>query len=214
VAALIAVMALVVSASAGARAENLPYRISDSFNGTSLNSAMWFTDVFQGAGTTEVVHDGSLWLTASSAASTGFHDGILSRCQAVGDFDAQIRFRLSTWPAGDNVTLAVNAPPLGITSVISAVGGDVYTLYVPPSGYIQIPASVRSGELRLSRQGDLTSAYVRSGHAGNWQQIGQFSGPTSPTYVGVAMWSISDFGGQPVTVQVESFKLDAAGLSC
>jgi hypothetical protein len=190
-----------------------PYQISDSFNGTSLNPAVFGTDQ-QSDGTTQGVQDGSLRLTASSAASSGFHDGILTRCQAVGDFDAQIRFTLSTWPAGDNVTLAVNAPPLGNTFVASAVGGDVYGLFVSPSGFITIPASVRSGELRLSRRGDLTSAYVRSGHGWWWHQIAQFSGSTGPTWVGVAIWNISDFGGQPVSVKVDSFKLDAAALSC
>lgn len=191
----------------------LPYRISDSFDGTSLNAAVWFTDI-QSDGTSQGVQDGSLRLTASNAASSGFHDGILTRCQAVGDFDAQIRFTLSTWPADDNVSLAVNAPNLGNTFVQSAVGGDVFGLFVQPSGFITIPASVRSGELRLSRRGDLTSAYVRSGRAGRWHQIAQFSGSTSGTWVGVAIWNISDFGGEPVSVQIDSFKLDAAALSC
>jgi hypothetical protein len=193
----------------------LPYQISDSFNGTTLNSAVWFIDSFQNAGTSQVVQGGSLHLTAY-AASPGFHDGILARCQAVGDFDAQMHFTLSTWPAGDNVTLALNAPPLGNTFVESAVGGDVYGLFVQqPLGYITIPRlPVRSGELRLSRRGDLTSAYFRSGYAGIWHQIDQFSGSTSATFVGVAIWAFSDFGGQPVSVQVDSFKLDAAGLSC
>lgn len=147
---------------------------------------------------------------------SGFHDGILATCQAVGDFDAEIHFTLSNWPAGDNVTLAVNAPPLGNTFVESAVGGDVYGMIVQPTpGYITIPRlPTRSGELLLSRRGDLTSAYFRAGYAGMWNQIAQFSGSTAPTFVGVAIWNISDFGGQPVSVQVESFKLAAAGLSC
>jgi hypothetical protein len=191
----------------------LPYRIRDSFNGASLNPAVWFTDQ-QSAGTTQGVQDGSLRLAASSAASSGFHDGILTRCQAVGDFDARIRFTLSSWPAGDNVTLAVNAPPLGNTFVENAAGGDVYGLFVAPSGFITIPTSVQGGVLRLSRRGDLTSAYILSGRGGQWNQIARFSGSTNPTYVGVALWNISDFGGKPVSVQVESFKLDAAGLSC
>ena len=237
-AALIAVVSVVVSAApAGAFAgSQLPYQIRDRFAGASLNPAVWFTDM-QSAGTSQVVQRGSLRLTASSAASSGFHDGILARCQAVGDFDAQIHFTLSTWPVGDNVTLAVNAPALGNTFVESAVGGDVDGLFVQPSGFITIPRlPERSGELRLSRRGDLTSAYFRagatrgtgnsdhasrrgswrwrSGYARIWHQIAQFTGSSSPTFVGVAIWNISDFGGQPVSVQVDSFKLDAAGLSC
>jgi len=212
-AALIAVMAVVVSGASAARAESLPYRISDSFDGTGVNASVWFTDE-QSDGTTQGVRNGSLQLTASSAAASGFHDGILAKCQAIGDFDAQIRFTLSNWPAGDNVTLALNAPPIGNAFLLSAPGGDVSGLYVQPSDYVTIPTSVRSGELRMSRRGDVTSAYIRSGFLGLWQQIAQYSGSTSPSYVGVAIWNISDFGGQPTSVQIESFKLAAAGLSC
>lgn len=191
-----------------------PYRIADSFDGTSLNGNVWFTDI-QSAGTTQTVQNGALQLAASSTASSGFHDGILTRCLALGDFDAQIRFTLSAWPAGDDVSLAVNAPYLGNTWVDSAAGGDVYGLYVQPSGFITIPRlPTRSGDLRLSRRADLTSAYFRPGPAGPWQPIGQFSGSTSGTWVGVAIWNISSFGGQPVSVRVESFELDAAALSC
>lgn len=217
---LVAGAAVLPTASSGARAGDsqtgpqLPYRITDSFNGTSLNGAVWVTDQ-QSDGTTQGVQDGSLQLTASNAASSGFHDGILTRCQAQGDFDAQIGFTLSTWPAGDNVSLAVNAPNLGNTFVENAVGGDVSGLFVQPSGFITIPRlPVRSGELLLSRRGDLTSAYLRPGPAGPWRQIGQFSGSTSGTWVGVAIWNISNFGGQPVSVRVNSFELDAAALSC
>ena len=191
----------------------LPYRINDSFDGTSLNGAVWFTDQ-QSDGTSQDVQDGSLRLAASNAASSGFHDGILTRCQAQGDFDAKIRFTLSTWAAGDDVSLAVNAPNLGNTFVQNAVGGDVYGLFVQPSGFITIPSFVRSGELRLSRRGDLTSAYYRSGHGREWHQIAQFRGSTSGTWVGVAIWNISGFGRQPVSVQIDSFRLAAAGLSC
>ena len=62
----------------------LPYQISDSFNGTSLNSNLWFTDE-QSAGTTQGVEGGALQLTASADAASGFHDGILTHCQAVGE---------------------------------------------------------------------------------------------------------------------------------
>lgn len=210
-------VSLVASAAAlpaASSAAGLPLQISDSFNGTSLNSAVWFPDT-QFAGTTQGVQDGSLRLTVSSAPASGFHDGITTICQAVGDFVAQIRFTLSTWPAGDNVSLAVNTN-IGNTFVDSEVGGDVSGLYILGSGaYVQIPVSVRSGELRLSRRGDLISAYVRSGLVGKWQQSGQFVGSTSATFVDVAMWNTSGpFGGQPVSVQVESFKLYAAALSC
>ena len=195
----------------------LPYVISDNFAGTDVDSALWYVD--QGpynTGTTVGVQNGSLRLTATSAASSGFHDGITTRCQAVGDFDAQIAFTLSNWPADDNVSLAVNAN-LGNTFVENQVGGDVYGLFVPqPVGfqYITIPASVHTGALMLSRRGNLISAYVRSGPAGKWNQIAAFLGPMSPTFVDVAIWNVSDFGGQPVSVQVNSFKLAAAGLAC
>lgn len=196
----------------------LPYRIRDSFNGTSVNPAVWVTDE-QTFGTSRGVQDGSLRLSASSAAGSGFHDGILTRCKVVGDFDARIRFTLSVWPTNDNVSLAVNAYPLGNTFVASAVGGNALGIYVPPgnaarTGHITMPASAHGGLLRLSRRGNLVSAYFRSGPTGSWNRLGQLIGSTSPTFVGVAIWNVSDFGGQTASVQVESFKLDAAGLSC
>ena len=192
----------------------LPYQISDSFNGTSLNSNLWFTDE-QSAGTTQGVEGRALQLTASADAASGFHDGILTHCQAVGDFVAEIRFTLLAWPAGDNVSLAVNAPNLANTDVDSVVGGDVFDLFVAPSEGISIPASVHSGELLLSRRGGVFNAYVRSGSPGRWQLIGRLSGSTGNVWVGVAIWNASGpFGAQPVSVQVQSFKLDAQGLSC
>lgn len=196
----------------------LPYRIRDSFNGTSVNPAVWYTDPGQNSGTTVGVQGGSLQLSASATASSGFHDGISTHCQAVGDFDARIRFTLSTWPANDNVSLAVNSIP-GNTFVENQVGGDVYGLFVKPSptptgfSYITVPTSIRSGLLWLSRRGDLISAYVRSAK-GSWSQIAKFTGSTSPTFIDVAIWNVSGFGGQPATAAVQSFKLDAAGLSC
>jgi hypothetical protein len=220
-AALLAASAAVLpSASTGATRDvqsglPLPFSIADSFNGKSLDQTVWVTDQ-QSEGTTQGVQGRSLLLTASEAAASGFHDGILTRCQAQGDFDAQIHFTLLAWPDGDNVSLAVNAPNLGNTFVENAVGGDVDGLFVQPSAFITIPASVRIGDLRLSRRGDQTSAYLRSGPAAaaQWQQIAQFSGSTSDTWVGVAIWNISDFGGRPVSVRIDSFELDAAGLSC
>jgi DNA-binding SARP family transcriptional activator len=186
---------------------------TDDFLGSSLNGSEWFTDQ-QSTGTSQGVQGGGLLLTASNAASSGFHDGILTHCRAQGDFDARVNFKLLNWPAGNNVSFAVNAPNLGNAFVEDAVGGDRYGLFVQPSAFVTIPASVVSGDLRVSRRGNITSAYVRPASATRWQQIAGFHGSTSDTWVGVAIWNISDFGGQPVSVQINSFELHAVGLSC
>ncbi len=179
----------------------LPYRIRDSFNGTSANPAVWSTDQGPNAGTSEGVRGGSLWLTASSAASSGFHEGISTRCRAIGDFDARIRFTLSTWPAGDNVSLAVNAYPLGNTFLQSTAAGNVFGLYLLRGSEVggrnvTLPASARGGLLWMSRRGALTSAYFRTGTTGNWNQIGQLNGSTVPMSVDVAIWNVPRFGAQ------------------
>jgi hypothetical protein len=210
----------------GPTVEQLPFRIRDTFNGTSANPMVWFTDQGQeNAGTTVGVGGGSLWLTASSSASSGFHDGITTRCRAMGDFDARIRFTLSSWPAGDNVSLAVNAYPLGNTFLKSSTAGNAFGLYLlngsaVGGGNVWLPASAHGGLLWMSRRGAITSSYFRTGTTGNWNEIGQWKGSTVPVSVDVAIWNVGfgsqpfPFGGQPVSVQVESFKLDAAGLSC
>jgi hypothetical protein len=191
----------------------LPFQLSDSFSGTSLNSSLWYSGVVP-AGTTQGVQDGALQLTASADAASGFNDTIVTDCQAVGDFVAEIHFTLSTWPAGDNVTLALGAPPLGVATVSSSPGGDTYGLFVGSEG-VTIPASVSSGELLLSRRGGLASAYARSVPGGRWQLIGRLNAPTSNVWVGPGIYNVYyAFGGQPVSVQVESFKHDAAGRNC
>src|SRR5262249_44002104 len=133
VVSLLGSAAVLPAASSGAPATGshtgpqLADRIAHNLDGRSLNGEVLVTDQ-QRDGPSQDVLNGALRLTASSAASSGFHDGILTRCQARGDFDARIRFALPTWPADDNVSLAVNAPNLGNAFVEDAVGGDVYGL--------------------------------------------------------------------------------------
>jgi hypothetical protein len=124
---------------------------------------------------------------------------------------------LSTWPAGDNVTVAL-VGLVGNTFVNSQSTGDVWGLFVPQTtgtgyGYTQFPAFVTSGSLRMIRRGDEISSYFRTDHSRTWQRIGEFAGTTAPSYLGVAIWNSSGpFGGQPVSVAIHSFKLEAAGL--
>lgn len=215
-AALTAVIAVAVVAPSGAGAQNLPVHVFDTFNGTSLNPAKWYLGT-PNPGTTVSVHDGSLWLGASSNATSGFNIGPLLDCQVVGDFDAQIAFTLSTWPADSNVTLALSAPPLGQTFLISTSTGDDWGLFAPiGTGYgfttFPVSAPVQSGSLRLIRQGAETSGYYRTGPSPTWHRIGTLTASTAPAYVGAAIWNVgTPFGGQPVSVAIHSFNLQAAG---
>jgi hypothetical protein len=121
---------------------------------------------------------------------------------------------LNQWPANDGVSLALNAPPLGNTWINSAPGGEIYGLFVAPSGFTTIPTAASSGELRLVRRGDVTTGYERSTGSG-WTMIGSFAGSTDDTYVGVAIWNTGEpFGGQPVSVRVTAFHLYAQQLVC
>jgi hypothetical protein len=198
------------AASAGVEPPN---NIDDSFNGGTIDSSTWSTDIMS-PGTTAAVKDGALVLSASSAAGDEFHDGILANCQARGDFVARASFVLTQWPANDGVSFALNAPPLGNTFTNSATGGEIYGLFVAPSGFTTIPTDASSGELRLVRRGDVTTGYERSNGSG-WITIGSFAGSTDDTFVGVAIWNTGvPFGGQPVSVRVTAFHLYAQELVC
>jgi hypothetical protein len=211
---LVRLVALSTAVAAPASASTrLPYRIDDSFTGHTLDGSTWVTDS-QSPGTTQVVDHGSLQLTATSAAAAGLHDGILTLCQAQGDFDARVSFTLPVWPADDGVSVALNAPNLGNAFIQDAVGGDTYGLFVHPTGLTTRATHDTGGGLRLTRTGDMTSAYKRVSSSSQWTRIAHFSGPTTDTWAGVAIWNIEGFGGLPVTARTDSFHLRAAGLSC
>jgi hypothetical protein len=202
------VLALAPTASA-----SLPLRVNDSFVGHALNGSTWVTDG-QSPGTTQVVNHGSLQLTATSAAAAGFHDGILTRCQAQGDFDARMTFTLPVWPADDAVSLALNAPNLGNTFIEDAPGGDRYGLFVQPTSITTLPTTDTQGQLRLTRNGNVTSAYKRTSGSLPWTLIARFTGQTSDTWLGVAIFNEQGFGGLPVKAKINSFQLRAVGFSC
>ena len=141
----------------------------------------------------------------------------MTLCQAVGDFVAEIRFTLSTWPAGDNVGLALTAPNLGNTFVDSEVGGDTYGLFITAGRGADPHLGAAAASCVLSRRGSLASAYARSGLAGSWQQIGRLNASTS-SHLGrhgdLEHPRSRRSGASRSRLQVESFKLDAEGLSC
>ena len=217
-AAFAVVTVVALSISSGASAASLPIHLFDSFNGTSLNPATWNLGT-PTPGATVSVHDGSLWLSASSTSPPSFNTAVVlgAGCQVVGDYDAEIEFTLSSWPADSDLTLALSGD--GHTFLTSEPEGNFWGLYDLATNalgynYTQIPAYVHSGALRLTRRNDRITSYFRTDRSATWQRIAQFTGDTAPAWMSMNLWTgVSPFGGQPVSVAIHSFKLEAAGLA-
>ena len=196
-----------------------PHRIDEMFRGTSIDySNVWawwgtnqpgFADFAQGGGV--------LTVNVSAGAQNDFNVGSQTRCLAHGDFDAQVGFNLVTWPAQNGVWVAlmVGGTPFNVYRVSwQFQQSEAYGAYLPPAG-TTLPATGTSGTLRLTRQGDIFTAYYLSGRS--WVPIISGTGPTGDVPLTLAVFNISGaatFAGLPVTVAFDNFHVFADRIVC
>jgi len=157
-----------------------PHRIDEMFRDTSIDySHVWawwgtnqpaFVDFAQGGGV--------LTVNVAAGAQPDFNVSGQTRCLAHGDFDAQVGFNLVTWPAQNGVwvSLMVGGTPFNVYRVSwQFEPSEAYGAYLPPVG-TTVSATGTTGTLRLTREGDIFTAYYRSGDS--WVPIISGTGPT------------------------------------
>jgi len=91
---------------------------------------------------------------------------------------------------------------------------EAYGGYLPPAG-TSLPASDRSGTLRLTRRGELITAYYLAGR--DWIPIVSGTGPTEDVPFSLAVFNLSNvatFAAQPVTVSFDNFRVVADAVTC
>lgn len=135
--------------------------------------------------------------------------------QLVGDFDVQVDFNLSAWPANNGVGAGIVSPLFDVRRVANngqtqetyALGEETYALGVPGIGITNIPTSDMFGKLRLKRIGSTVQGFYWGNNA--WQPIGSYTDATlaadTAVYIGV-------YGGgftvqPPLTVAFDNFKI-------
>jgi hypothetical protein len=196
-----------------------PVSINDSFNGTSIDYtkvwAFWgpnqpgLVDFAQGGGTLNV--------NVSAGAQPDFNVSGTTRCAAHGNFDARVNFNLPIWPPQNGVwvSLVVAGTPYNVYRVSWQFDpSKAYGAYLPPVG-TSVAATGTSGTLRLTRRGDLFTAYYLDG--GSWIPIISGTGPTDDVPLALAVFNISGaatFAGLPVSVAFDNFHVVANRVVC
>jgi hypothetical protein len=220
--AFIGVVAILVAAftlPAVARAGVVtPVSISDRFGGTSIDPNVWafwgtnqpgLVDFAQGGGTLNV--------NVSAGAQPDFNVGGQTRCAAHGDFDARVGFNLVNWPAQNGVwvSLMVAGTPFNLYRVSWQFDpSESYGAYLPPVA-MTLPATGTTGTLRLTRRGDIFTAYYLDGRS--WIPIISGTGPTDDVPLTLAVFNISQaatFAGLPVSVAFDNFHVVADRIVC
>jgi hypothetical protein len=195
-----------------------PNRIDDSFRGTSIDSNVWASWGTNQPGSIDFSEGGgTLNVNVSAGAQPDFNVGGQTRCEAHGDFDARVGFDLVTWPpqSGVWVSLMVAGTPFNVYRVSwQFQPTEQYGAFLPPAG-TTLPATGTAGTLRLTRQGDILTAYYLSGRS--WIPIISGVGPTGDVPLTVAVFNISGaatFAGQPVSVAFDNFRVVADRIVC
>jgi hypothetical protein len=196
-----------------------PHRIDETFLGSSIDYsnvwAWWGTN--QTGPVSFAQGGGVLTLNVSGAAQPDFNVSGETRCLAHGDFDAQVDFNLVAWPPqnGVSVSLMVGGTPYNVYRVSwQFPQTEAYGAFLPPVG-TTLPATGTTGTLRLTRQGDIVTAYYLSGL--RWVPIISGTGPTGDVPLTLAVFNISaaaTFAGQPVTVTFDNFHVFADHIVC
>ena len=196
-----------------------PHRIDEPFLGSSIDySSVWAWWGTNQPGLVSFAQGGGvLTLDVSGAAQPDFNVSGETRCLAHGDFDAQVDFNLVAWPPQNGVwvSLMVGGTPYNVYRVSwQFPQTEAYGAFLPPVG-TTLPATGTSGTLRLTRRGDIFTAYYLSGL--RWVPIISGTGPTGDVPLTLAVFNISTaatFAGQPVTVTFDNLHVFADHVVC
>jgi hypothetical protein len=212
-----AVATLTFPALGGAGVVTLRH-IGDQFSGSTIDPNVWLPWGTNQPGLINFEQGGGVMaVNVTPDAQPDFVVSGTTRCFAHGDFDARVDFNLVGWPAenGTWVSLAVAGTPYNVYRVSWQFDpSEAYGAFLPPVG-TSTGATGTSGTLRLTRTGDVFTAYYLSGL--DWIPVISGTGPTDDLPLGIGVGNISGaatFAGLPVTVDFDNFKVNAQQIVC
>jgi hypothetical protein len=192
-----------------------PGRMDDNFNGSSVNTALWFvTIVPAGVGTISETNQ-QLEMTRITPASSSYQ-GLASKCKVSGDFDVQADYRLLNWPAQNFYTVRLAAQDLpqgdiGLVGVYRNSYADEnyqFRSQVGLAGLVVVSTTDTSGTLGLRRSGSTISGYDSHG------TISSASTTQGPT--GFVIDFATPLPTSPLNVAIafDNFKVNSGTVSC
>jgi hypothetical protein len=196
-----------------------PHRIDETFARSSIDYthtwAFWGTN--QPGAVQFKEANGMMNINVAGTAQNDFNVSGATRCMARGDFDATVDFNLPTWPTADGVwvSLMVTGTPFNVYRVTwQFPQSEAYGAYLPPAG-TTLPATGTTGTLRLTRRGDIFTAYYLDGLT--WVPLVSGVGPTDDASLTLGVFNISaasPFAGLPATVAFDNFHVFADRIIC
>jgi hypothetical protein len=115
-----------------------------------------------------------LEVTISGLINGLFMGGLqmLGSYRLMGDFDVQVDFNLSAWPANNGVGAGIVSPLFSVARVASNGQPGLYDTYsfgIPGKGITNVTTTDTSGKLRLKRTGSTVQAFYWGSN--DWQSI-------------------------------------------
>lgn len=129
-------------------------------------------------------------------------------CVLMGDFDAQVDYRLLDWPTANGAYVQLSAWDVGANvSRLSEGWGEAYSASIQGGPWAAAPTTDGQGRLRLVRTGSTVVSYYESG--GAWIEL--LSGPAhdGPSVVLLELAAFGGFSHQQLRVAFDNFRLDA-----
>ncbi len=188
--------------------------LTDDFSEGYRDCSRWFTTVQPpGIGLMAV---GNQQLEMVKASSGIGYMGLATRCKLAGDFDVQVDYRLSIWPAQNFHTVRLMASDLpdggtGFPGVYRNSYADEnyqFRNQLGTAGLVSVPTTDTSGTIGLKRTGQTLSGYTSLGTIG--------SATTTPNPAGFTIDFATPSTTAPgdVAIAFDNFKVNSGSVSC
>jgi hypothetical protein len=200
------------------------YWLADDFNDPAVYSSLWNV-AGHGAGVQGAEQNGRLEFSISpdvvydqNVNAVDQHYG--TNCYMTGNFDAQVDFKLLSWPKADGVVASFGMwtpPPHEAYYSISREG---QTADSSSEGYLAridvrgqwTPTTDTAGAFRLRREGDTLTAYYH--HRRHWVRLFADYAPGPASLVVTLATQPGEFGNLPASAAFDNFQATAPSVSC
>jgi len=192
--------------------------VTDSFAGVVVNGDVWHQSS-EGSGwqlTEQAGHlEFSFGASTAPGPDGGFGERLITNCVFPGDFDAEVDYNLTTWPAASGVEVLLEAQfptaPARIAR-LSAQSGEAFSASLGGQP-TTVEVQENSGSLRLTRRDQVVTVSFR--HNGQWQTLSSGTSPeTAAIAIGVDAAPGVAFGDQPVVADLDNFKVSGRSARC